>query len=81
MYFFCSFEKRIEYAGLVEKIRLNEFKRQIEAMRRGLSLIIPEGLLNLLTWRELETMVCGQPILDVELLRQNTVYRVRKKKN
>jgi len=63
---------------LVEKIRLNEFKRQIEAMRRGLSLIIPEGLLNLLTWRELETMVCGKPILDVELLRQNTVYRVRK---
>lgn len=46
-------------------------------MRRGLSLIIPEGLLNLLTWRELETMVCGKPILDVELLRQNTVYRVK----
>lgn len=60
----------------MEKFRLNEFKRQIEAMRRGLSLIIPEGLLNILTWRELETMVCGKPILDVELLRQNTVYRV-----
>jgi len=63
---------------LVEKVRLNEFKRQIEAIRRGLSLIIPEGLLNLLTWRELETMVCGKPILDVELLRQNTIYRVKK---
>lgn len=59
-------------------MRLNEFKRQIEAIRRGLSLIIPEGLLNLLTWRELETMVCGKPILDVELLRQNTIYRVKK---
>jgi len=59
-------------------VRLNEFKRQIEAIRRGLSLIIPEGLLNLLTWRELETMVCGKPILDVELLRQNTIYRVKK---
>lgn len=71
-----TFDKRVEYANLVEKVRLSEFKRQIEAIRRGLSLIIPEGLLNLLTWRELETMVCGKPILDVELLRQNTVYRV-----
>ena len=32
-------------------------------------------MLNLLTWRELETLVCGKPILDVELLRLNTIYR------
>lgn len=76
-----SFEKRAEYAALVEKIRLSECQKQIEAMRRGLSQIIPEGLLNLLTWRELETMVCGKPILDVDLLKQNTVYRVKKIKN
>ena len=35
------------------------------------------GLLKLLSWKELETLVCGKPILDVELLKENTVYRVK----
>jgi hypothetical protein len=61
----------------VEKARLAESRKQAENLRKGLTLIIPEGLLNLLTWRELETLVCGKPILDVDLLRQNTVYRVQ----
>jgi hypothetical protein len=30
----------------------------------------------LLSWKELETLVCGKPILDIELLKENTVYRV-----
>ncbi len=36
------------------------------------------GLLKLLSWKEIETLVCGKPILDVELLKSNTVYRVNK---
>ena len=51
-------------------------KRSGEALRKGLTLIVPEGLLNLLTWRELETLVCGKSILDIELLKMNTNYRV-----
>jgi len=70
-----TFAKRVEWAELVEKIRLNESKKQAEALRKGLCLIVPEGLLNLLTWRELETLVCGKPILDIDLLRTNTIYR------
>jgi len=70
-----TFDTRVEWAELVEKIRLNESKKQAEAIRRGLTLIIPEGVLNLLTWRELETLVCGKPILDVDLLKTNTIYR------
>jgi len=38
--------------------------------------VIPIGLLKLLSWKELETLVCGKPILDIELLKENTVYRV-----
>jgi hypothetical protein len=76
-----SFDKRDQYADLVEKARLAESRKQAENLRKGLTLIIPEGLLNLLTWRELETLVCGKPILDVDLLRQNTVYRVNSKTN
>ena len=46
------------------------------AIRNGLEQVIPLGLLKLLSWKELETLVCGNPILDVDLLKQNTVYRV-----
>eukprot|EP01017_Pseudomicrothorax_dubius_P015074 TRINITY_DN1752_c0_g1_i12.p1 TRINITY_DN1752_c0_g1~~TRINITY_DN1752_c0_g1_i12.p1 ORF type:complete len:201 (+),score=65.99 TRINITY_DN1752_c0_g1_i12:49-603(+) len=70
-----TFDKRQEYAELVEKARLAESVKQAEAIRKGLIMIVPEGLVNMLTWRELETLVCGKPILDIELLRQNTVYR------
>eukprot|EP00331_Platyophrya_macrostoma_P025521 CAMPEP_0176435218 /NCGR_PEP_ID=MMETSP0127-20121128/17175_1 /TAXON_ID=938130 /ORGANISM="Platyophrya macrostoma, Strain WH" /LENGTH=834 /DNA_ID=CAMNT_0017818171 /DNA_START=562 /DNA_END=3067 /DNA_ORIENTATION=+ len=70
-----TFDARVEWAELVEKFRLNEFKKQAEAIRKGLCLIVPEGVLNLLTWRELETIVCGKPILDIDLLRENTIYR------
>jgi len=44
-----TFERRQEWAELVEKIRLQESRKQAEALRKGLSLIVPEGLLNLLT--------------------------------
>ncbi len=33
--------------------------------------------MKLLSWKELETLVCGKPILDIELLKENTVYRVK----
>ena len=54
---------------------MNESRKQVEAVRKGLTLVVPEGVLNLLTWREIETLVCGKPILDLDLLKQNTVYR------
>ena len=46
------------------------------AIRSGLEQVVPLGLLKLLSWKELETLVCGKPILDIDLLKQNTVYRV-----
>jgi len=36
--------------------------------------IIPARFLALLTFKELELEVCGNPEIDVALLRQNTVY-------
>ena len=36
--------------------------------------MIPVGLLKLLSWNELEMLVCGKPILDIELLKENTQY-------
>jgi len=52
------------------------FKTNFEFLNR---FVIPIGLLKLLSWKELETLVCGKPILDIELLKENTVYRVIRK--
>ena len=72
---FTRFENREKYNKLIENTRLNESKLQAEAVKRGLIQIIPEGLISLLTWRELEIKVCGKPDIDLELLKMNTEYR------
>ena len=68
-------ENRKEYSEYVEKTRLNESQQQVLAIRKGLIQVVPEGLISLLTWRELQKLVCGNPIMDVELLKMNTTYR------
>ena len=71
---FLSLENKKAFISLVEKTRLNEGKLQIQAIKNGLEQVIPIGLLKLLSWNELEMLVCGKPILDVELLKENTLY-------
>ena len=71
---FLSLENKKLYINLVEKARLNEGNVQIQAVKNGLEQVIPIGLLKLLSWNELEMLVCGKPILDVELLKENTLY-------
>ena len=70
-----TYDNRLLYCELAEKARLNEGKIQMDAIRSGLEKVIPVGLLQLLSWNELEMLVCGKPILDIELLKENTKYR------
>jgi len=70
-----TWDDRENYVKLVKEFRLGEFTRQVAAIRRGLTAIIPARFLSLLTWKELELEVCGSPEIDIELLKQNTVYR------
>ena len=69
-----TFANRNEWVDLVVQTRLYESKRQADAIRRGLSAVVPLKLLPLLNWRELEVHVCGRPVLDVQLLKANTTY-------
>jgi hypothetical protein len=57
--------------ALVENYRLHEFRIQVEAMLRGIRAIVPSPLLTLFTWRELQRRICGQPEIDIELLKVN----------
>ena len=67
-----NFTERLKYANLVVSARLSECDMQIDSIRKGLSKIIPISLLKLLTYKELEQLVCGAKTVDIALLKQNT---------
>jgi len=70
-----TLENRGEYVELALAYRLNEFKEQVAAMRKGLGTIIPVQLLPMFTWQQLERLVCGKREIDISLLKANTQYR------
>ncbi|XP_035750075.1 E3 ubiquitin-protein ligase HECTD3 isoform X2 [Egretta garzetta] len=64
------YEDRKEFIHLVQKARLEESKEQIAAMRAGLLRVVPQPVLDLLTWQQLEKKVCGDPEITVAELRK-----------
>uniref|UniRef100_A0A8C3XZV0 HECT domain E3 ubiquitin protein ligase 3 n=1 Tax=Catharus ustulatus TaxID=91951 RepID=A0A8C3XZV0_CATUS len=55
------YEDRKEFIRLVQKARLEESKEQIAAIRAGLLLVVPQPVLDLLTWQQMEKRICGDP--------------------
>ena len=70
-----KWENRQEYVDSAIAYRLSESDLQTNAVRRGLSTIVPQHLLTVFTWRELEEMVCGTCEMDIDLLRSMTNYK------
>eukprot|EP01022_Parablepharisma_sp_SALTPOND_P017236 TRINITY_DN2714_c0_g1_i1.p1 TRINITY_DN2714_c0_g1~~TRINITY_DN2714_c0_g1_i1.p1 ORF type:complete len:4242 (-),score=491.35 TRINITY_DN2714_c0_g1_i1:9625-22350(-) len=69
-----TYERREEYAELLLKTRLTESTPQCKAVRKGISLVVPIALLNFLTYKEVEALVCGKPAVDIPLLKRHTRY-------
>jgi alpha-tubulin suppressor-like RCC1 family protein len=72
-----SFENKEKFINLAKEERVREFNLQAEWMRRGLYEIVPEYLLQILTWRDFEELVCGKPTVNIEHLKKCTDYSVR----
>jgi len=68
------FEDRQKLFKLLLRTRLFETRVQTEAIRRGFCTIVPEQLLSILTWQELEERICGTRDIDIELLKRHTEY-------
>ena len=66
---------RLEYLDMVDKARIRECASQTAAIVRGLATQVPIHVLSLFTWHEIELMVCGNPTVDLELLKVR--HRVR----
>ena len=69
-----SYEDRLEYCRLVKEMRMKESSAQIVALRAGLTGVIPASVLELVTWQELETKVCGSPEISLEALKGSARY-------
>lgn len=45
---------------------------QIEAIRRGLTQVVPQAAFELFTWQEVEKRICGDAEITMTALRQNS---------
>ncbi len=48
------------------------FGNQVESIRKGLLKVIPQAVLDLLTWQELEKKICGDPEISVDALKKTS---------
>ena len=69
-----TYENCLEYAKLTQSARLNEANEFYKVIRKGISAVIPLQLLNLFSWKQVETLICGAIDIKVDLLKQNTDY-------
>ncbi|KAL9980549.1 hypothetical protein ACROYT_G009151 [Oculina patagonica] len=67
-------KERQEYACLVRRARMTEFTKQVQAIREGLMSVIPESVLSLLTWSNLERGVCGDREISLAQLKSSCKY-------
>ncbi|XP_065069856.1 E3 ubiquitin-protein ligase HECTD3-like [Rhopilema esculentum] len=68
------YEERTEYMKLVQNVKMSEFNDQINSIRKGILKTIPQAVLDLLTWQELEKKICGDPEISVEALQKSAQY-------
>eukprot|EP00475_Leptophrys_vorax_P044051 TRINITY_DN8686_c0_g1_i1.p1 TRINITY_DN8686_c0_g1~~TRINITY_DN8686_c0_g1_i1.p1 ORF type:complete len:636 (-),score=165.67 TRINITY_DN8686_c0_g1_i1:54-1961(-) len=69
-----TWENRTQFVQALIHFRVNEFKAQCDAMKRGLATVVPYPLLSLFTWQELELQICGRPKMNLDLLEKMTMY-------
>lgn len=67
-------EKRINYMTKKAKVLINY-------IQEGLFTFIPKNVIKSLNSFEFELLVCGQPFIDVNEWKQNTIYRGKFSKN
>ena len=63
-----------EFIQISKEERINEFKNQIEFLKKGFNSVISNDILQVLNWKELEEMVCGKNVLDIKDFKEHTEY-------
>lgn len=63
-----------EYIELAKDKRVNEFKNQFEFLKKGFYSVISYDYLQVLNWKQLEEMVCGKNMFDIQDFKNHTKY-------
>jgi E3 ubiquitin-protein ligase HERC2 len=66
---------RVEYVQMALRYRYHEFDSQVAAVREGMAKVVPVPLLSLFVGAELEMMVCGNPEINVDVLKTIATYK------
>ena len=66
------FHEKNAYCDAVLAARLGEFDKQVDAIKRGYVGIVPTRLLKLFAWQQVEILVSGNPIIDIELWKRKS---------
>jgi len=74
-----AYGDRLNYIKEALLKRMKECQLQCQAIKRGITKVVPEALLNLVTYAELEQWVCGKKDVDIDLLKRHTKYGGDKK--
>ena len=53
---------------------MKENTKQVDALRKGFTKVVPPAVLRLLTWQEVEVKVCGSPEISIEKLKLSARY-------
>lgn len=69
-----TYENRIEFIKRALIARITESSQQVNAIRRGISKIVPAPLLQIMTHKDLEIAICGKKTIDFDLLKRHTRY-------
>lgn len=68
------FDERYDFILRMVQAKVRESNLQIEAIKKGLSALIPLPFLKTVTAADLESWVCGKKRVDIEMLRRHTRY-------
>jgi E3 ubiquitin-protein ligase HERC1 len=71
-----TFQRRAEFVQLAQKYRVREFTSQLDALARGFHTFFDASVARLLSPWELELLICGAPIIDVDELKKNCLIEV-----
>lgn len=57
-------------------MRMNECKKQIKSIKKGIRETFDDNFLRMFSWQDLEYKVVGKEVIDIERLKEISTYRV-----
>eukprot|EP01132_Coremiostelium_polycephalum_P003601 gene3601-4483_t len=67
-------ENKMEYLELlVNNIFYQSVKIQVDEFREGFFEVIPQNLISVFNWRELETLICGKSFINISDLKLHSI--------